>query len=116
MGLREEKMGGGNTGRPAARWTQDRRIIRDPDGKIVASARSVDDARKIVAAVNAVHGIPIDALEAWTVGVIADPTHDLVAELEAFLTVDPVSGDRRGADRRTGDRRRLATEVRIATQ
>ncbi|MGH9315626.1 MAG: hypothetical protein ACRD1P_00730 [Thermoanaerobaculia bacterium] len=106
----------GNQGRPVGRWIQDRRIIRDAEGLIVASARSVDDARKIVAAVNAVHGIPIDALESWTVGVIADPTHDLVAELEAFLAVDPMSGERRAADRRTGDRRRLATEVRIEAQ
>ncbi|HSS45440.1 MAG TPA: hypothetical protein VLO07_08880 [Thermoanaerobaculia bacterium] len=113
MTLKEEKLREGNEGRPVGRWTQDRRIIRDAEGLIVASARSVDHARKIVAAVNAVYGIPIDALEAWTVGVIADPTHDLVAELEAFLAVDPISGERRGADRRTGDRRRLATEVRI---
>jgi len=117
MSLKEEKMRGESAGgHPVSRWTQERRIIRDADGMIVASARSVDDARKIVAAVNAVHGIPIDALEAWTIGVIADPTHDLVAELETFLAVDPKSGERRGADRRTGDRRRLATEVRVATQ
>ena len=113
MSLKEEKLKEGSEGRPVARWIQDRRIIRDADGRIAASARSVDDARKIVAAVNAVAGIPIDALEAWTVGVIADPTHDLVAELEAFLAVDPMSGERRAADRRTGDRRRFATEVRV---
>ncbi len=116
MSLKEEKMRGENEERPVGRWTQDRRIIRDAEGRIVASARSIDDARRLVAAVNAVYGIPIDALEAWTVGVIADPTNDLVAELEAFITVDPMSGDRRAADRRTGDRRRFATEVRIDTQ
>ncbi len=109
--MREE-----NGGRPVARWTQDRRIIREADGKIVGTARSAEDARRIVAAVNAVHGIPTDALEAWTVGVIADPTNSLLAELEAVLTLDPDSNDRRLGDRRTGDRRHALTEVRIEAQ
>ena len=44
-------------------WQQDGRYIRDAFGAIVVRGRSVADARRIVAAINGVRGIPTEALE-----------------------------------------------------
>jgi len=54
-------------------WTQDGRYILDASGWTLASARFPDDARRIIAAVNSVQGIPTDALESWVVNVIGEP-------------------------------------------
>lgn len=98
---------------PMERWAQDGRNVLDPSGRVAATLRSNEEARRFVAAVNAVAGMPTDALEAWTTGVINDPVHQLAAELEALLESASYPGERRQGERRLGDRRRAATEVRI---
>ncbi len=79
----------------------------------MARARSPQDARRIVAAVNFVDCVSTEALEGWTVGVISDPINDLAAELESVLLTENQPADRRKGERRLGDRRRTMTEVRI---
>jgi hypothetical protein len=89
------------------------KAVFDGGGAAFAAVRSVEDARRIAAALNAVVGMPTEALEAWTLGSIQDPTNDLLAELESVLA-PPLPEDRRtAADRRQTDRRRAITEVRI---
>jgi hypothetical protein len=90
------------------------KAVFDGAGEAFAAVRSVDEARRIAAALNAVEGMPTEALEAWTLGSIQDPTNDLLAELESVLA-PPLPEDRRrdGTDRRRTDRRRAITEVRI---
>jgi hypothetical protein len=66
----------------------------------------------LAVALNAVVGMPTDALEAWTVGSIQDPVNDLLAELESVLA-PPAADERRRGERRQRDRRRAITEVRI---
>jgi hypothetical protein len=95
-------------------WYAIGKAVFDGSGEAVAAARSVDDGRRIAAALNAVVGMPTEALEAWSLGSIQDPTNDLLAQLESVLA-PPASEDRRGADRRQGERRRAVTEVRIQT-
>jgi hypothetical protein len=95
-------------------WYAIGKAVFDGSGEAVAAARSVDDGRRIAAALNAVIGMPTEALEAWSLGSIQDPTNDLLAQLESVLAPPP-SEDRRGADRRQGERRRAITEVRIQT-
>jgi hypothetical protein len=98
---------------PMERWTQDGRDVLDPAGRVAATLRTREEARRFVAAINAVAGMPTDALEAWSTGVINDPVHELAAELEALLEFAPYPGERRKGERRQGDRRRAATQVRI---
>ncbi|MCA1612411.1 MAG: hypothetical protein ABR610_08435 [Thermoanaerobaculia bacterium] len=94
-------------------WYAIGKAVFDGTGEAVAAVQSVEEARRIAAALNAVHGMPTEALEAWTLGSIQDPTNDLLAELEAVLD-PPAAEDRRsGADRRQTDRRRAFTQVRI---
>ncbi len=95
-------------------WYAIGKAVFDGSGEAVAAARSVDDGRRIAAALNAVIGMPTEALEAWSLGSIQDPTNDLLAQLESVLA-PPASEDRRGADRRQGERRRAITEVRVQT-
>lgn len=99
---------------PIKPWYAIGKAVFDGSGEAVAAARSVDDGRRIAAALNAVVGMPTEALEAWSLGSIQDPTNDLLAQLESVLA-PPASEDRRGADRRQGERRRAVTEVRIQT-
>jgi hypothetical protein len=100
------------TGEVPQLWTNVGRAIFDASGEAVAAARSADEARRIVAAINAVYGMPTDALEAWTIGYIRDPMNDLLAQLESTLPSEPPAGDRRkGADRRKGDRRRADSQI-----
>src|SRR5438552_5641519 len=54
-------------------WTQEGRYILDAGQWTLASTKFPADARRIVAAVNAVRGIPTDALESWVINVIGDP-------------------------------------------
>jgi hypothetical protein len=88
------------------------RGVFDGNGEAVAAARSDEEARRIAVALNAVVGMPTDALEAWTVGSIQDPVNDLLAELESVLA-PPAAEDRRKGERRQRERRRAITEVRI---
>ena len=93
-------------------WTNVGRAIFDGSGEAVAAARSAEEARRVVAAVNAVYGMPTDALEAWTIGYIRDPMNDLLAQLESTLPSNPPQGDRRrGVDRRKTDRRRADSQI-----
>ena len=93
-------------------WYSAGKAVFDGDGEAVAAARSEEEARRIAVALNAVVGMPTDALEAWTVGSIQDPVNDLLAELESVLA-PPAAEERRRGERRNGDRRRAITEVRI---
>jgi hypothetical protein len=94
-------------------WRNDDRSIFDSDGLLIAQARSPEDARRVVAAINFVDGVPTDALEAWSVGSVQDPFNDLAAELESVLLTQASPAERRRGERRRGERRRVATEVRV---
>ena len=54
-------------------WKQDGRYIRDATGAIVVRGRTLADARRITAAINATRDIPTDALENWLVQDVSDP-------------------------------------------
>ena len=114
-------------------WSQEGRYIRDARGAIVVRGRTVADARRIAAAVNATRDIPTEALEHWLVQDVSDPVTrpDLEVALEepeaSPFAVPPPDGDalpqrpaepsasawpytlthpeRRHGDRRNGDRR-----------
>ena len=102
---------------PFARFTQKAEFVFDAMGSLVATARSVENARRLVAALNAVEGIPTDALEGWTLGVVSDPINELAQELELILEPPPYPDDRRrGEDRRMTERRRASTEIRITRE
>ncbi len=60
-------------------WAQHGHEILDATGWTLGSARFPADARRIVAAINAVQGIPTDALESWFVNVIGETPGALVA-------------------------------------
>lgn len=88
-------------------WTQEGRYVVDASGWTLASTRFPADARRIVAAINAVQGIPTEDLQSWFSNVIGEPEKALVAagdraespDLEIFPE------DRRSSIRRHGDRR-----------
>jgi hypothetical protein len=88
-------------------WTQDGRYILDASGWTLASARFPADARRIVAAINAVQGIPTDALESWFVNVLGEPVSAFVAAGDQPPSPGPeiLPDDRRASERRRGDRR-----------
>jgi len=96
---------------PIKPWYAIGRAVFDGAGEAIAAVASAEEARRIAAALNAVIGMPTEALEAWTLGTIQDPTNDLLAELESILEPFAVD-DRRKEDRRKGDRRHPLTEVR----
>lgn len=80
-------------------WRQDGRYIRDARGAIVVRGRTLADARRITAAINATRDIPTDALENWLVQDVSDPVTrpDLevaLSESEAspFAVVPPDGG------------------------
>jgi hypothetical protein len=77
--------------------------------------RFLVDARRIVAAINAVQGIPTDALESWFVNVIGETPGALVAAEDRAPSVSSeiVPDERRASDRRRGDRRAERSELRI---
>jgi hypothetical protein len=56
-------------------WTQHGNYIRDAAGEIVVRAKYEADARRIVAAINGVRGIPTEALETWMVKDVSDPDY-----------------------------------------
>jgi len=86
-------------------WTQDGRYILDASGWTLASTRFPADARRIVAAINAVQGIPTDALESWVVNVVGG--------IDGGARTVPVENERRAAERRRGDRRASNPEIQI---
>ena len=101
---------------PFARFTQKGEFVFDPMGSLIATASSAESARRLVAALNGVEGVPTAALEGWTVGVVADPINELALELEVMLEPPPYPGDQRRGDRRTGERRLGFTEIRITRE
>ena len=96
-------------------WMQDGRYILDASGWTLASARFPADARRIVAAINAVQGIPTDALESWSVNVIGEPIERVDAAGLAGQgdASEPFPNERRMGKRRRGDRRASRPELRI---
>ncbi len=96
-------------------WMQDGRYILDASGWTLASARFPADARRIVAAINAVQGIPTDALESWSVNVIGEPAGmDLAAGGRTeSAAAESLPDDRRLAERRRGERRATHPRLRI---
>ena len=85
-------------------WTHNGRYILDASGWTLASAQFPADARRIVAAINAVQGIPTDALESWVVNVVG-----VAPDIQAPVP----ESDRRRGERRRGDRRASRPEIRI---
>lgn len=92
-------------------WMQNGRYILDASGWTLASSRFPADARRIVAAINAVRGIPTDALESWFVNVIGEPAAagDVAPSPESEVVVE----DRRASERRRGERRAERREISI---
>jgi hypothetical protein len=68
-------------------WRQDGRYIRDAAGAIVVRGRTVADARRIVAAINATRDIPTDALENWLVQDVSNPRTR--PDLEVLVASEP---------------------------
>jgi hypothetical protein len=92
-------------------WRQEGRYIRDARGSIVVRGKTPEDARRIVAAINATRDIPTDALERWLVQDVSDPRTrpDLEVNLES---TDPGRSpylvkprERRRTERRRKERR-----------
>jgi hypothetical protein len=106
-------------------WIQEGRYIRDAERHILVRAKSPADARRIVAAINAVQGIPTEALESWNVSVLSDPGLDPGFDLEfdfddvlpptAVTPPDARVFERRVAERRQAERRHANREVRSGT-
>jgi hypothetical protein len=90
-------------------WQRDGRYIRDAGGAIVVRGRSVADARRIVAAINGVRGIPTEALEGWRVEDVSNPLTRPDFEVEIpEIEVSPhvvAPSKRRECERRRGVRR-----------
>jgi hypothetical protein len=106
-------------------WIQDGRYIRDAERNILVRAKSPADARRIVAAINAVQGIPTEALESWNVQVLTDPDLDPGFDVEfdfddilpstAVMPPDSRVFERRLGERRQAERRQASAEVRSGT-
>jgi len=94
-------------------WKQDGRDVLDASGWTLASTHSSDDARRIVAAINAVQGIPTDALESWFVNVIGEPTGVAVDARDRPEPAETLADDRRLGERRRGERRETGPRIDI---
>src|SRR5580765_1721031 len=97
-------------------WAQDGRYILDASGWTLASTRFPADARRIIAAINAVQGIPTDALESWVVNVIGEPVGraDMDGpQSERGDSAGAYPDERRMGERRHGDRRASRPSIRI---
>ncbi len=110
-------------------WTHEGRAILNASGWTLGKTIFENDARRIVAAVNDVLGIPTAALEAGFIREILVPRPEDSSEVT--IRIHPLPGaladpteffihDRRASDRRRGDRRRaerrrgvLATRSRV---
>ena len=104
-------------------WTVDGRAILNASGWILAKAIFEADARRIVAAVNDVLGIPTAALEAGFIREILVPRPESSGEVTIRIhplplrPVDPAEvfiHDRRSGERRSGERRRIESRRGIA--
>ncbi len=62
--------------------------VRAPDGHLICSTASDANARRIVACVNALAGIPTDAIES---GVVAEALLAVVNATRAYLPPDGIS-------------------------
>ena len=96
-------------------WMSEGRAILNASGWTLAKTIFEADARRIVAAVNDVLGIPTAALEAGFIREILVPRHESSGEVTIRIhplpdkPVDPAEffiHDRRVGERRVGDRRR----------
>jgi hypothetical protein len=96
-------------------WSSDGRSIQNSTGWTLAKTIFEADARRIVAAVNDVLGIPTAALEAGFIREILVPRPESTSEVTIRIhplpqgPVDPAEffiHDRRVSERRSGDRRR----------
>lgn len=96
-------------------WKYEGRSILNASGWVLAKSIFEADARRIVAAVNDVLGIPTPALEGGFIREILVPrpavTEDISIRIHSLAgaRVDPAEffiHDRRANDRRRGDRRR----------
>jgi len=96
-------------------WAQLGRYIRDVNGRIVVRGKSPVDARRVVACVNALTGVPTETIENWNIQVVGgagagpDPAlaeipDDAAEALKEFIG----SEDRRLGERRKRDRRHAA--------
>jgi hypothetical protein len=97
-------------------WVQNGRYILDASGWTLASARFPADARRIVAAINAVQGIPTDALESWVINVMGESSlsgRAMEAQAVGAGAPVPFPGERRVGERRRGDRRASHPTIRI---
>ena len=96
-------------------WMQDGRYVLDASGWTLASARFPADARRIVAAINAVQGIPTDALESWSVNVMGEPIEraDAAGRPGRGDASEPLPNERREGERRHGDRRASRPELQV---
>ena len=94
---------------------QDGRYILDASGWTLASARFPADARRIVAAINAVQGIPTDALESWIVNVMGEPIEraEPAGRADRGDAPEPFPDEHRSSERRRGDRRASRPGLRI---
>jgi hypothetical protein len=94
---------------------QDGRYILDASGWTLASARFPADARRVVAAINAVQGIPTDALESWIVNVMGEPIERAEApgRTDQSDAPEPFPNEQRLGERRRGDRRASRPALRI---
>jgi len=109
-------------------WKSDGRSIVNASGWVLAKTIFESDARRIVAAVNDVLGIPTAALEAGFIREILVPRPEATSEFSIrihplpqgpadpaeFFIHDRRLGDRRRTDRRRAERRRgVAAAPRI---
>lgn len=94
---------------------QNGRYILDAGGWTLASTRFPADARRIVAAINAVQGIPTDALESWFVNVIGEPAGVAVAagNRPESSPAEAFQDNRRVSQRRRGERRATRPRIRV---
>ena len=107
-------------------WKFEGRSILNASGWVLAKTIFEADARRIVAAVNDVLGIPTAALEAGFIREILVPRPEAPGDVTIRIhplpqaAVDPAeffihdrrSGERRRGDRRRGERRRSVAAVR----
>jgi hypothetical protein len=104
-------------------WASEGRAILNASGWTLAKTIFEADARRIVAAVNDVLGIPTAALEAGFIREILVPRPDATGEISIRIhplpqgPMDPAEffiHDRRAGERRRGDRRRMERRRGVA--
>lgn len=101
-------------------WARLGRYIRDSNGRIVVRGKSPVDARRVVACINALMGVPTETIENWNIQVVGgagagpDPAlSEIPADAAEALKEIIGSEDRRLGERRKGNRRRAAAATSI---